>query len=109
TISEEEELKRVIPPITSIRKNFPEIVISIDTWRSRVATEAVNAGATMVNDISAGTFDEELWKTVASLHVPYILMHMQNTPTNMQEQPCYENVVKEVFDFLKEKIFQLNA
>jgi len=107
-ISVEEELHRVIPAINLIHKNFPNVIISIDTCRSKVAEEAVNAGASMVNDISAGRFDENFLKTISKLKVPYVLMHMQGTPDTMQANPQYEDVVKEVFDFLKEKIFQLN-
>jgi dihydropteroate synthase len=107
-ISENEELKRVIPAIEIIHKNFPDSIISIDTWRSKVAEEAVKKGATMVNDISAGRFDENFLPTISKLKVPYVLMHMQGTPSTMQANPQHENVVKEVFDFLKEKIFQLN-
>lgn len=108
TISEEEELKRVIPAIEIIHKNFPEAIISIDTFRSKVAEQAVNSGASTINDISAGRFDENLFATVANLKVPYVLMHMQGTPQTMQRDPEYRDVVREVFEFLKEKILQLN-
>jgi len=107
-IPEEEELKRVIPAINSIHKKFPDAIISIDTWRSKVAEEAVKAGASIVNDISAGRFDENFLTTISKLKVPYVLMHIQGTPNTMQENPQYNDVVKEVFDFLKEKILQLN-
>ena len=106
-ISEEEELKRVIPIIEAAIKEFPEILISIDTYRSKVAKEAVEAGASMINDISAGNLDENLLKTVAELKVPYILMHMKGTPKTMQKNPVYENVVLEVNQFLSEKVNQL--
>jgi len=108
-ISEDEELKRVIPSIEIIHKKFPEAIISVDTFRSMIAQEAVNAGAGMVNDISAGRLDENFLSTVAKMKVPYVLMHMKGTPRIMQQNPSYENVVKEVFDFLKEKILQLNS
>lgn len=106
-LNENEELKRVIPVIEIILKNFPETLISIDTWRSKVAMEAVEAGAAIVNDISAGSLDSELFQTVAKLDVPYILMHMQGTPQTMQQNPVYKDVVLEVNQFLSEKIFEL--
>jgi dihydropteroate synthase len=102
-VNGEEELKRVIKPIEAIHKNFPGSVISIDTYYSKVAAEAVAAGASIVNDISAGNMDENMIKTVASLQVPYVLMHMQGTPQSMQEHPQYENVTREVLDFFIQK------
>jgi dihydropteroate synthase len=99
-VGEEEELRRVVPAIEAIGRRFPEAVLSVDTVRARVAREAVAAGAAMVNDISAGRMDEGLYKAVAELGVPYVLMHMQGTPQDMQQQPSYENVVLEVLDFL---------
>jgi dihydropteroate synthase len=98
-ISADEELKRVIGNIETIHQNFPEAIISIDTWYSKVAYEAVKAGAGMVNDISAGNMDEEMLKTVALLKVPYVAMHMKGTPKTMQKDPTYENVCREVLDF----------
>lgn len=106
-LSETDELNRVIPIIEIILKNFPETLISVDTWRSKVALEAVGAGAAIVNDISAGSLDSELFQTVAKLDVPYILMHMQGTPQTMQQNPVYKDVVLEVNQFLSEKIFEL--
>jgi dihydropteroate synthase len=103
-ITAEAELTRVIPAIEAIIKNFPEAFISIDSFYSLVIKEAVSAGAAMVNDISAGSIDPSLIDTVASLKVPYVLMHMQGKPLTMQEQPVYENVSREVLDFfIKEK------
>lgn len=106
-ISEDEELKRVIPAIEEAIKEFPSILISIDTYRSKVAKEAVEAGASIVNDISAGNLDENLLKTVAEMKVPYVLMHMKGTPKTMQKNPVYENVVLEVNQFLSQKMNQL--
>lgn len=103
-ISEEEELKRVVLLIEKISREFPESLISIDTYRSKVAKESVEAGAAIVNDISAGRMDENLFQTVAELQVPYILMHMQGTPKTMQKNPMYKNVVLEVNQFFSEKI-----
>src|SRR5258705_2832453 len=98
-ISADEELKRVLNNIDAIHNNFPQTIISIDTWYSKVAYEAVNAGASMVNDISAGNMDEQMLKTVASLEVPYVSMHMKGKPQTMQQYPTYENVCREVLDF----------
>lgn len=95
-----EELRRVIPAVESIHREFPEAIISVDTIRSEVAKAAVQAGAAMINDISAGKLDEALYPTLGELQVPYVLMHMQKRPENMQEAPAYENVVQEVLDFL---------
>jgi len=106
-VSEEEELKRVIPIVESLLNEFPGILISVDTYRAKVAKEAVEAGAAIINDISAGTMDENLLKTVAGLQVPYILMHMQGIPKNMQKNPVYENVTIEVNQFLSEKVKEL--
>lgn len=106
-VSEIEELKRVIPIIELILKEFPEILISVDTYRSKVAKEAIKAGAAIINDISAGNLDENLLETVAELKVPYILMHMQGTPKTMQQNPVYENVLIEVNQFFSEKINEL--
>ena len=108
-VTEEEELRRVLPAIVALHKNFPQAILSIDTWRSTVLNEAVAAGASMVNDISGGNKDPALWKTVAQLKLPYILMHMQGEPATMQKNPVYHHAVKEVFDWFKEKILQLNT
>lgn len=108
-IDEEEELLRVLPIIKKIKQNFPEIIISIDTVRSKVAKESVGLGASIINDISAGSLDEKLFETVAELNVPYILMHMQGEPGNMQQSPDYQDVTEEVLDFFIDKIGQLRA
>jgi len=100
-------LKRVIAPIEAIYTNFPEAFISIDTYFSLVAKEAVSAGASIVNDISAGSIDSEMISTVASLNVPYVLMHMQGTPQTMQQKSVYENVTKEILDFFIQKTDEL--
>ncbi len=107
-ISVEEELKRVVAPIEAIHKNFPEAFISIDTYYAKVATEAVAAGACIVNDISAGSIDEDMITAVAALQVPYVLMHMPGTPQTMQQQAQYENVTKEVLDFFIKKKDELH-
>lgn len=106
-VSAEEELKRVIGSIEAIHKHFPGTFISVDTYYALVAKEAVAAGASIINDISAGGMDELMIPLVASLRVPYILMHMKGTPQNMQQQAEYENVTKEVLDFFVHKLAQL--
>jgi len=103
-VPEEEELERVTNAIDAIHHRFPEAIISIDTYHARVAKEAVAAGASIVNDIGAGDMDPQMIPTVAALQVPYICMHMQGTPLNMQHEPMYENIVREVLDFFIDKV-----
>ena len=103
-ISAEAEMERVIPIIEKICQWFPEALISIDTYQSQVAESAVNAGASIVNDISGGLMDEDMLSTVARLHAPYICMHMQGTPATMQQDPVYDDVVRAVVDFFIERI-----
>lgn len=102
-ISAEEEAGRVLPVIRSILEKFPETVISVDTYHSSVAVAAVQAGAAMVNDISAGRMDPEMIPAVASLQVPYIIMHMKGVPETMQQEAQYEDVTTEVLDFFIER------
>ena len=106
-ISANEERDRVLPFIEAIHENFPDIFISIDSFYSSVIREAVHAGASIVNDVSAGTLDPELISTVAFLNVPYVLMHMKGDPQTMQQHAIYENVVLEVFDYLNNKLAEL--
>ncbi|TYP99413.1 dihydropteroate synthase [Tenacibaculum adriaticum] len=106
-ISEEEELLRIVPVVELLVKNFPKIIISIDTFRSKVAKETIITGAAIINDISGGKMDEEMFKTVAKLQVPYILMHMQGTPQNMQLNPKYHDITQELISFFAEQIFKL--
>lgn len=103
-VSEEEELRRVVPAIEAVHKAFPDQLISVDTFYAPVAKEAVAAGASIVNDVSAGTIDADLLPTVASLGVPYVLMHMRGDPQTMQQNPQYKNVTLDVFDALSFKI-----
>ncbi len=107
-ISEEKELERVIPVIKEIKSKFPAAIISIDTFRSGVAKAAVENGADLINDISGGDGDSEMFQTVKSLNVPYVIMHMQGTPQSMQINPSYKNVVQEVYKSLNKKINELN-
>ncbi len=100
----EEEMVRVIEPIRSVSDHFPEAFVSIDSFNSKVIRYAVEAGASIVNDISAGKIDPELISTVASLNVPYVLMHMKGEPATMQQNPVYENISREILDFfIREK------
>jgi dihydropteroate synthase len=106
-LSAEDELQRVIKPITLIKKRFPDTFISIDTFYAEVARQAVDAGASLVNDISAGSIDPDMIKTVSLLRVPYVLMHMQGIPKTMQHQPYYDDITREVLDFFIMKIKEL--
>ena len=106
-ITAEDELQRVLPAIEAVHKKFPDQIISIDTFYSRVAKEAVHAGAGIVNDVSADVMDADLLSTVAGLRVPYVLMHMLDRPQTMQQNPEYKNVTLDVFDFLNFKIAEL--
>jgi len=103
SVSVDEELRRVLPVIRELRKQS-KISISIDTTKSVVAAQAIEAGATMINDISAGRFDPEMFSVAAKANVPICLMHMKGTPQNMQKDPHYDDAVAEVKLFLKERI-----
>lgn len=103
-ISVDEELRRLMPALRLLRNTYPGVFISVDTYRSLVALEAAEEGADMINDISGGTFDEQMFKTVAKTKLPYVLMHIQGTPPTMQKDPRYNNVHKEVFAFLKAQL-----
>lgn len=107
-ISEEEELNRIVPVVELLIAHFPNILISVDTFRSQVAKKCVEAGAAIINDISGGDLDHQMFEVVANLQVPYIVMHMQGNPQNMQQAPEYKNVVTEVFYELSKKVEQLN-
>jgi dihydropteroate synthase len=100
-------MKKVIPAIQTLSRQFPHALISVDTFYSDVAAAAVDAGAAIINDISAGSIDEHMFSTVARLKTPYVLMHMKGIPKNMQSDPNYDNVTIEVLDFFSRKIEQL--
>ncbi|PCJ83414.1 MAG: dihydropteroate synthase [Flavobacteriales bacterium] len=106
-VSEEEERKRLISAIKTVHKHFPGAIISADTFRSQIAKEAIESGAAIINDISGGQFDDKMFETVAQLHVPYVLMHIKGKPQTMQQNPIYEDVVKEISMYFAEKINQL--
>jgi dihydropteroate synthase len=103
-VSEEDETSRILPVINSILKQFPETIISVDTFRSQVAKNAIENGAAMINDISAGNLDIKMMEIVAELKVPYIMMHMRGNPQTMQSLTNYENIVKEMLFYFSEKI-----
>ena len=108
-VSEEEELQRLIPVIKNVVKEFPDVIISVDTFRSKVAQEAIENGASIINDISAGNLDAKMMETVAKLQVPYIMMHMKGTPQTMQSLAQYENIVKEMLFYFSQKIAQARS
>ncbi|MFO7718983.1 MAG: dihydropteroate synthase [Gillisia sp.] len=103
-ISQDEELKRVLPAIEILLKNFPDALISVDTFRSKVAERSIQAGAALVNDISAGNLDLEMMQVIARHQVPYIMMHMRGTPQTMKDLNSYEDVTQEVLFYFSEKI-----
>ena len=105
----EQELERIVKAVKAIKKNVPQVLISVDTYRSKVAEVAVKSGAHIINDISGGTMDPAMFKTIARLKVPYVLMHIQGTPQTMQQNPVYDNVVQDVLAFFNKKIAELNA
>jgi dihydropteroate synthase len=103
----EEELKRVVTGVSAIKREFPEALISVDTFRAAVAEAGVAAGADLINDISGGELDSEMFGTMARLQVPYILMHMRGTPQTMTSLNQYENLLKEIIDYFAVKVNQL--
>lgn len=107
SISEAEECARLLDPIEAIVKRFPEVIISVDTFRGKVAEEAILRGVSIINDISAGSIDPTVLEVAAKYHVPYVLMHMQGKPLDMQLNPVYENVTAELIQFFAKKMFEL--
>ena len=103
-VSETEELRRMTPIVALLQKEFPEILLSIDTFRSKVADECIELGAALINDISAGNIDVNMMETIAKHKVPYIMMHMKGTPQNMQQNTHYDNLLTEVINYFSEKI-----
>jgi len=107
-VSTKEELTRLLPAVTAIRKKFPDVPISVDTFRSWVALRIIDEiGECIVNDISGGNFDEHMFDTIAKLGVPYILMHIMGNPRTMQDNPQYEDVVKDISRYFSEKVRRL--
>ena len=107
-ISAEEEMNRLRTGLEILNRNHPEAIISVDTFRADVAAQCVNEyGVAIINDIAAGEMDDRMFQTVAGLGVPYIMMHMQGTPQNMQKEPHYDNLIKDVFLYFARKVQQL--
>lgn len=103
-VSESEEMNRIIPVIDLILNNFPEALLSIDTFRSEVAKVAIENGAAIINDISAGKLDDKMFETVAKYNVPYIMMHMRGTPQTMQTMTQYDDIIKEILFYFSERV-----
>lgn len=108
-ISEDEELKRLMPILGELTKNFPEIILSVDTFRAKIAKQAVEAGASIINDISAGNLDEDMFQTIADCQVPYIMMHMKGNPQTMKQHCEYKDLLQEVNFYFSEKIKKARA
>lgn len=108
-VTEEEELDRIVPVIQLLIQHFPEILISVDTFRSEVAKVCIENGAAMINDISAGNLDDKMLDVIAQYQVPYIMMHMRGTPQTMQSLTEYEDIVKEVLLYFSEKVRQARS
>lgn len=103
-VSIEEEWSRIKDLLTYLKRNFPSVLISVDTFQSEIAYRSVQEGVDIINDISAGELDSQMLKTVAKMQVPYIAMHMQGTPKTMQINPVYQNVVQDILDYFINKI-----
>lgn len=103
-VTVDEELKRMVPVVNLILKNFPEAFLSIDTFNSKVAQTCIENGAALINDISAGSLDAKMFETVAKLQVPFIMMHMKGSPQTMQELINYDNLVKDILFYFSEKV-----
>lgn len=106
-IGEAEELRRLLPSIQAVRKIFPDVIISADTYRAAVAEKAIEAGANMINDVSGGTMDNKMFEIAGRLKVPYVLMHIKGTPKDMQIDPQYDDVTGEVKKYFEEKLNRL--
>tara|TARA_B100000959_G_scaffold26043_2_gene25203 strand:+ start:7933 stop:8763 length:831 start_codon:yes stop_codon:yes gene_type:complete len=105
-IDEDEELNRVVPALELVNKKFPETIISIDTFRSKVAETCLNSGASIINDISAGEMDKKMMKIVGKYNVPYVMMHMKGNPQNMIRKTNYDDMLKEIIKYFSKKINQ---
>jgi len=103
-VPEEEEIKRIVPVVEAVLRHFPETLISIDTFRSKVAEASIESGAAIINDIAAGNLDANMLPTISRLNVPYIMMHMKGTPQTMQSLNQYDNIVKEMLFYFSEKV-----
>ncbi len=103
-VSQDEELIRIIPVVKAILKEFPNALLSIDTFRSSVAQVCLNNGAAMINDISAGSLDEKMMEVISKYNVPYIMMHLRGTPQTMQNQTNYDNLIKDMITYFSDKV-----
>jgi dihydropteroate synthase len=103
-VSEEEEISRIIPVVNVLQKHFPDILLSIDTFRAGVAQRCIENGAAIINDISAGKLDDKMLETIARFQVPYIMMHMKGTPQTMQTFTQYGDIIKEILFYFSERI-----
>lgn len=108
-VSEEEEIERLVPIVKSVLQHFPETLISVDTFRANVARAGIENGACIINDIAAGSLDENMMPTVAELQVPYIMMHMKGNPQTMQSLAQYDNIIKEMLFYFSEKVAQARS
>jgi dihydropteroate synthase len=108
-ISESEEHKRLMPVVEAILHKHPDAILSIDTFRARIAAEAIRAGASIINDISGGTMDDRMFETIARINVPYILMHILGTPKDMQLNPTYHDVTAEVIRWIADRAARLKS
>lgn len=108
-ISETDELNRILPIVNLILRAFPEVILSIDTFRSEVAQKCIEAGAAIINDISAGKLDSNMLTTIAKLQVPYIMMHMRGNPKTMQKLTDYDDLLKDISYYFSERIAAANA
>lgn len=107
-IDEKEELERLLPAVKSISRHFPKTILSVDTWRANVAEKVVNQGAHIINDVSGGIFDPQMFATIAKLNVPYIMMHTNGRPETMQQDPQYRNLVLDIIDFFSNQLATLH-
>jgi dihydropteroate synthase len=108
-VSEAEELNRIIPIVKLLVKQFPEIILSIDTFRSEVAKQCINFGAAIINDISAGKMDDNMLETIGKLQVPCVMMHMKGTPQNMQQHTDYDDLIKDIIYYFSERIAEARS
>jgi dihydropteroate synthase len=108
-VSESEELARIVPVVSQLLKSFPEILLSIDTFRSKVARACLDEGAAMINDISAGLLDTEMLPTIKAYQAPYVMMHMRGTPQTMQQQTDYQDLLPEILYYFSERIAAARA
>ena len=108
-VSEEEEIKRVLPVVSMILKEFPQTLLSIDTFRSNIAKQCIEEGAALINDISGGNMDDHMFETIAKLQVPYIMMHMRGTPETMMQNTEYKDITQELLFYFSEKTAKAKA